>query len=158
MILGKKRETPREWEAVSVGETDEFLRRVEDRDVLLYLGVTEDTNPLFLQSVYAEQTPYGHVVVPPGLLLGWVTGRVSKRLPGPGSRVVGQRITFPEAARHSSAIRLRLKVIGKDDGRHQLTLEVIGEDEDGRRVIDGELDVLGPPPTNRLFRDAYENF
>lgn len=158
MILGKKRKTPRDWEAIQVGETDELKRQVEDRDVLLYLGVSEDTNPLFLQSVYAEQTPYGQVVVPPGLLLSWVYSRVSERLPGPGSRVVGQRIAFPEAAHHGSTVCLRLQVIHKDDNRHQLTLAVSGNDQEDRNVMEGELDVLGPPPTHGLFRDAFENF
>ncbi|PTM58091.1 MaoC/PaaZ C-terminal domain-containing protein [Desmospora activa] len=158
MFSGKKRKAQVEWKDVNLGETDESIRQVDGRDVFLYLGVTEDTNPLYSQSGYAEQTPYGQVIVPPGLLLGWVYSRVSERLPGPGSRVIGQRITFPQTAHDGAKIRLQMEVMGKDDESRLLTLAIAGEDEEGRRVMEGELDVIGPPVMNDLFRDTYKNF
>ncbi len=40
-----------------------FQASIEDKDLLLYLGLTDDANPLYIQHDYALQTPLGRPVV-----------------------------------------------------------------------------------------------
>ena len=58
MLLGKKRKLGREIKEMNVGEKLALTEKIEDKDILLYLGLTDDANPLFIQHDYASQTPF----------------------------------------------------------------------------------------------------
>ena len=96
MIIGKKRRIGRKIEDISVGEKLKLTEKVEDKDLLLYLGLTNDSNPLYIQHDYASQTDYGRPIVPAIMLTGIITSAVSKYLPGPGSHIIAQQLAFPK--------------------------------------------------------------
>jgi 3-hydroxybutyryl-CoA dehydratase len=95
MLLGKKRKLGRKIEEITVGEKLALTEKMEDRDILLYLGLTDDANPLYIQHDYASQTPFEKPIVPSTMLMGIITSAVSKYLPGPGSHIVAQELEFP---------------------------------------------------------------
>ncbi len=64
---------------------------IEDNQLLLYLGLTNDANPLYIQHDYTQNTEYQRPIVPSIMLMGIITSAVSKHLPGPGSHVVNFR-------------------------------------------------------------------
>ncbi len=59
----KKRKPGRTIREIQVGEKLVFQASIEDKDLLLYLGLTDDANPLYIQHDYALQTPLGRPVV-----------------------------------------------------------------------------------------------
>ncbi|KZE94439.1 hypothetical protein AVP43_02658 [Geobacillus stearothermophilus] len=59
----KKRKSGRTIREIQVGEKLVFQASIEDKDLLLYLGLTDDANPLYIQHDYASQTPLGRPVV-----------------------------------------------------------------------------------------------
>ena len=83
MILGKKRRIGREIEKIVEGEKLK-LTEIEDKELLLYLGLTNDSNPLYIQHDYASQTEFDKPLVPTIMLNGIITSAISKYLPGPG--------------------------------------------------------------------------
>lgn len=83
MLLGKKRKLGRKVESMSVGEKLKLTEKIEDKDLLLYLGLTNDGNPLYIQHDFASQTSYEKPIVPAIMLTGIVTSAISKYLPGP---------------------------------------------------------------------------
>lgn len=91
MLLGKKRKLGRLIEEIQVGEKLRFSEKIEDKDLLLYLGLTDDNNPLYIQHDYASLTPYEKPIVPPVMLMGMITGAVSKIMPGPGAALSAKR-------------------------------------------------------------------
>lgn len=64
MLLGKKRKLGRRIEEISVGERLSLTEKIEDKDLLLFLGLTDDANPLYIQHDYASQTPFEKPIVP----------------------------------------------------------------------------------------------
>lgn len=84
MLLGKKRKLGRKIEDMAVGEKLKLTENIEDKDLLLYLGLTNDGNPLYIQHDFASQTKFEKPVVPTAMLTGIITSAVSKYLPGPG--------------------------------------------------------------------------
>ena len=90
MILGKKRRLGRKIEDITVGEKLKLTEKIEDKDLLLYLGLTNDANPLYIQHDFASQTTYEKPIVPTIMLTGIITSAISKYLPGPGSHIVEQ--------------------------------------------------------------------
>ena len=104
MLLGKKRKLGRKVESMSVGEKLKLTEKIEDKDLLLYLGLTNDGNPLYIQHDFASQTSYEKPIVPAIMLTGIVTSAISKYLPGPGSHIVDQQISFPKPVYHYATI------------------------------------------------------
>jgi hypothetical protein len=51
----EKRKTRRLIEEMNVGEKLTLTEKMEDKALLLYLGLTNDANPLYIQHDYASQ-------------------------------------------------------------------------------------------------------
>lgn len=158
MILGKKRELGREVNQLQVGNTFETTLRIEDKDILLYLGLSDDINPVYIQHNYTEQTPYQKPVVPHVMLVGYLFSSVNKHLPGPGSVILSSQLDFPEVLYHYSEINLSMEIIERDVEQNKVTLSVKMDDQDQRTVLLGKLDVSPPGPLKPIYVKAFENF
>ena len=158
MILGKKRRLGRKIEEITVGEKLKLTEKIEDKDLLLYLGLTNDSNPLYIQHDYASQTAYEKPIVPTIMLTGIVTSAVSKYLPGPGSHIVQQQLSFPKAVYHYSIINILLEVIHVDREMNAIEISIEAHDDEEEIVISGTVTVIPPKVEERLTSQAMENF
>ncbi|WP_203246670.1 MaoC/PaaZ C-terminal domain-containing protein [Sporosarcina beigongshangi] len=158
MILGKKRRLGRKIEDITVGEKLKLTEKIEDKDLLLYLGLTNDSNPLYIQHDYASQTAFEKPIVPTIMLTGIVTSAISKYLPGPGSHVVEQHLTFQKPVYHYSTIDFLFEVtrVTKEDNCIDISVEA--RDEQQEIVILGTVSALPPKVEERLTSQAMENF
>ncbi|MGG3162049.1 MaoC/PaaZ C-terminal domain-containing protein [Geobacillus stearothermophilus] len=153
----KKRKPGRTIGEIQVGEKLVFQASIEDKDLLLYLGLTDDANPLYIQHDYASQTPLGRPVVPPIMLTGMITSAVSKYLPGPGSYITRQDIRFLRPVYHYEALEFLLEVTGVDEEGHCVTLAVTAT-RGTETVLDGTLSVCPPHALPRFDGRVLENF
>jgi 3-hydroxybutyryl-CoA dehydratase len=158
MLLGKKRRLGRQIEEIKVGEKLERTEKIEDKDILLYLGLSDDGNPLFIQHDYASQTPFKKPIVPQVMLTGIVTSAVSKYLPGPGSAIMKQTLEFIKPVYHYSSFTSLFEVTNVDHENHLITISVIAKDEEGDDVIKGELKVCPPHRVKPLTAATLDNF
>jgi 3-hydroxybutyryl-CoA dehydratase len=158
MLLGKKRKLGREIKEMSVGEKLVLTEKVEDKDILLYLGLTDDANPLFIQHDYASQTPYKKPIVPSIMLTGMITSAVSKYLPGPGSHIVSQGIQFPKPVFHYATVQLMLEVVEVNHDDHTVIMTVVGTNEKDEVVINGKLKVCPPHRLGGMNANVLDNF
>jgi 3-hydroxybutyryl-CoA dehydratase len=158
LILGKKRRLGREIEEITVGEKLKLTEKIEDKDLLLYLGLTNDGNPLYIQHDYASQTPYENPIVPTIMLTGIISSAISKYLPGPGSHIVEQHLEFPKPVYHYATIDFLLEVIGGEKTNNKIIVKVEALDGDNDVVVAGEVKVIPPIVENRLISGAMENF
>ncbi|QBP40677.1 MaoC/PaaZ C-terminal domain-containing protein [Paenisporosarcina antarctica] len=158
MILGKKRKLGRKVEEMSVGEKLKLTEKIEDKDLLLYLGLTNDGNPLYIQHDFASQTSYGKPIVPAIMLTGIVTSAISKYLPGPGSHIVEQHLKFLKPVYHYTTIDFLLQVISVDVEKNLVEIEVTAINEDGDTVIEGKITSTPPRLENQLTSQAMDNF
>ncbi len=95
---------------------------------MLYLGMTNDNNPLYTQDEYAKRMDYeGGAVVPQILLMGIITSSISKLLPGgPGSQVVNSSVNFVLPVYHNEDVTFNFEVIKVDTMKEVITLSVTG--------------------------------
>ena len=63
---------------IKEGDSLTVTESISDRDLLLYLGITNDNNPLYIQHDYARDTEYQKPIVPPVLLTGIITSSISR--------------------------------------------------------------------------------
>ncbi|MFD2627918.1 MaoC family dehydratase [Oceanobacillus kapialis] len=157
-MLGKKRKLGMMMKDIHIGETYTAIKVIEDKELLLYLGLSNDANPLYIQHDYASQTPYKAPIVPSVLLFGMVSSIVSMHLPGPGSHITQHEMTFPKPVFHQTEVRFNLEVIALDEKDHTVSINVTGYDEDGDTVIIGKLQVCPPYKPNSLTATSLENF
>ena len=158
MLLGKKRKLGRKIEEISVGEKLSLTEKIEDKDLLLYLGLTDDANPLYIQHDYASQTPFKKPIVPSIMLMGIITSAVSKYLPGPGSHVVGQELEFPKPVYHYGTVQFLFEVVEVDLKGHLVTIQVTGKEETEQIVVSGKIRVCPPHKLEEIHGVALENF
>ena len=144
MILGKKRRLGRKIEEITVGEKLKLTEKIEDKDLLLYLGLTNDGNPLYIQHDYASQTPYEKPIVPTIMLTGIITSATSKYLPGPGSHVVEYNLKFPKIIYHYAMVDFLLEVIEVKNDENKIIIKVEALNEDKEIVISGTVTVVPP--------------
>lgn len=158
LILGKKRRIGREIERIVEGEKLKLTEKIEDKDLLLYLGLTNDSNPLYIQHDYASQTEFDKPIVPTIMLNGIITSAISKYLPGPGSHITEQLLAFPHHVHHYETIEFLFEVIRVEKEKRSVVILVEATNEDGKTVISGTVTVIPPSIRENLTSDAMENF
>lgn len=158
MLLGKSRRLGRQIIEMNVGEKLALTEKVEDKDILLYLGLTDDANPLFIQHDYASQTPFKKPIVPTIMLTGMITSAVSKYLPGPGSHIISQDIEFPKPVYHYGTVQLLLEVIAVNNDDHSVLISVVGTNEKEEIVINGKIKVCPPHRLEAMNGNVLDNF
>ncbi|AXH99443.1 enoyl-CoA hydratase [Sporosarcina sp. PTS2304] len=144
MLKSKRKKMGKDISQLEVGEKITLTEKIEDKDLMLYLGLTNDANPLYLQHDYAAETIYGQPIVPPIMLTGIVTAAISKHLPGPGAHVINQQLHFPKPVYHYAIVEFTLEITKLDFTTNQVTIQVNAVDEESERVMSGELVVKAP--------------
>lgn len=157
-MLGKKRPLGKELNEIQVGDTYSETKKMDDRDLLLYLGLTGDANPLYLQHDYASLTAYEKPIVPSVMLFGMVSSLVSMSLPGPGSHITQHEMTFPAPVYHSTTVAFTLEVIAIDYQNKQVAMSVTGTNHENEIVVRGKLYVCPACKPNSLTAKSLENF
>ena len=136
--LGKK------IEDIVVGEKLHLTETIEDKDLLLYLGLTNDNNPLYIQHDYAASTPFEKPIVPTIMLNGIITSAISKYMPGPGSHIREQNLKFLVPVFHYETIDFTLQVERVDTKHHTIDVSVRAFNADKRTIVEGIVKVSPP--------------
>lgn len=158
MLLGKKRKLGRHFEEISIGEKLTLTEKIEDKDLLLYLGLTNDANPLYIQHDYVSQTPYEKPLVPNIMLTGIITSAVSKYLPGPGSHITEQHLLFLIPVYHYSVVQFFFEITKINEDKKEVVVDVKAIDEEENIVIQGEITVRPPCKLRTIDGNALDNF
>ncbi|KIL53251.1 enoyl-CoA hydratase [Jeotgalibacillus alimentarius] len=158
MLLGKKRKIGRQIEEMSIGEKLTLTEKIEDKDLLLFLGLTNDSNPLYIQHDYASQTSYKKPIVPTIMLTGFVTSAVSKYMPGPGSHIKSHSLSFPKPLYHYATVDYVFEIKSIDRPKSEVEISVRGTDESGDTVISGTVIACPPSKLQKFEGSALDNF
>lgn len=123
------------------GMTASFGKTITDADILMFSGVSGDTNPVHLDEEYAGATMFEGRIAH-GILVGSLISTVlGTRLPGPGAVYVSQSLTFRAPVRAGDTVRARATVTEVDVEKKRVTLETgcyIGD----RAVVTGEAKLM----------------
>lgn len=159
-LFNKKRRLGRKINAIKVGEKLEITKKIEDKDILLYLGLTDDANPLFIQHDYASQTPFKKPIVPQIMITGIITSAISKYLPGPGCSINKQSLSFPKPLYHYGTLQLLLEISVVEEENHYIEIKVEGKSETGEVVVEGVMGVCPPHDLKPITYNTgtFENF
>lgn len=130
-------------EDLSVGMTASFGKTITDADIVMFAGVSGDTNPVHLDDEFAGATMFkgriGHGMLSAAL----ISAVLGTKLPGPGAIYLSQSLRFKAPVRPGQTVRARATVTAVDAAKKRVTLKTeafIGETS----VVDGEAVVMVP--------------
>ncbi|WP_202080751.1 MaoC/PaaZ C-terminal domain-containing protein [Caldalkalibacillus salinus] len=158
MLLGKKRQVGQYIDRIQVGDLFEINQKIDDKDILVYLGLSDDINPMYIQHSYTEQTSFQKPIVPHVMLIGLLYSCINKHVPGPGSVILSTKVDYPEVLYHYADIHIKLEVIACDTDANEVTFSTRIVDQDQRVVLTGKVNVSPPKPLKPLPRHAFDNF
>jgi len=158
VVLGRKRKLGRKIDEITKGEKLTLTEKIEDKDLLLYLGLTDDANPLYIQHDYASRTSFKRPIVPTIMLTGMVSSAISKYLPGPGSHILRQDIEFIKPVYHYENIQFLFEVLEVNENTNTIHMRVEGTNEGNELALQGRLEVCPPEHLEGLDGKALENF
>ncbi|WP_374336910.1 MaoC family dehydratase [Leeia sp.] len=131
------------FEDLNIGLAAEIGRTVTEADIVLFAGVTGDTNPAHLNQQYAEGTLFKGRIAHGMLSAGLVSAVLGTRLPGPGTIYLSQSLKFRAPVRPGDTVVARVEVTSLDPAKKKVTLSTTCRVGD-TVVLEGEAVVLAP--------------
>lgn len=131
------------FEDLRVGMSAVYARTITETDIVLFCGVSGDTNPVHLNEVYAQGTRFGGRIAHGMLTASLISSVVGTKLPGPGAIYVSQNLRFRAPVRAGDTVSAEATVVElipeKKFARLATTCRV-GD----RVVVEGEAVVMAP--------------
>ncbi|SOC36562.1 MaoC/PaaZ C-terminal domain-containing protein [Ureibacillus acetophenoni] len=142
MLIRKSIKLGKKADELSIGDRLHLTEKIEDKELLLYLGLTNDNNPLYIQHDYAAETAYKKPIVPVIMLNGIITSAISKHIPGPGSRIIQQNLMYNEPVYHYETINIVIEVQHINILENLVEIYVYATNEEQKSVIEGVITVM----------------
>lgn len=146
------------YDELSVGLKATFSRRVTKQDVLQYMGLSGDINPLYADSAYAGRTKYERTIVPANMLAGFAMGAVANVLPGLGSLTHSHSYRLITPPRVGDEITAEMEIVEMKPEQREVVIRYTLRDQANQEVLVGEMVVEPPDRLRPILHHAYENF
>ena len=129
---------------LNVGDFAESIKRIEDKDVVMFSEVSGDKNPVHLDEEYAATTRFKHRIAHGHLVSSLFSALLGTELPGEGSIYLGQDIRYLKPVYLNDEIRAVVKVVECDTARNRVKLETNAYNQNNEMVISGMAEIMPP--------------
>ncbi|MDG5495505.1 MULTISPECIES: MaoC family dehydratase [Azospirillaceae] len=130
-------------EDLYVGMKGVYARTITETDIVMFAGISGDTNPMHLNEEYAKQTPFGGRIAHGMLSACFITTVLGTRLPGPGCIYMSQTLRFRAPVRIGETVTTTVTVQELVPEKRRALLSTICTVAD-HVVIEGEAMVMVP--------------
>jgi 3-hydroxybutyryl-CoA dehydratase len=130
-------------EEIGEGMTAVFSKTVTEADIVLFAGITGDTNPVHLDEEFAKPTMFKGRIAHGMLTAGFISTVFGTKLPGPGCIYLSQTLKFKAPVRIGDTVHARVTVSTVDRDKGRVTFATtchVGE----TIVLDGEAQLMVP--------------
>ena len=97
-------------EDLSVGMSATFSKTITEADIVLFAGVSGDTNAIHINEEYAATTAFKGRIAHGFLSASVSSAAVANRLPGPGAIYMDQHLKFLAPVRPGDTVHATVKV------------------------------------------------
>ena len=130
-------------DTLEVGTSESLAKTITDADIVLFAGVSCDTNPVHVDDEYAAGTRFGGRIAHGMLSASLISAAIANKLPGPGTIYLGQSLRFLAPVRPGDTVKATVTVKEINSEKRRATLSTVCTVE-GVAVIEGEAQVLVP--------------
>lgn len=131
------------YDEMKVGMTAVYSKTITDADIVLFAGVSGDTNPVHLDDKFAASTPFKTRIAHGMLSASFISTLLGTKLPGPGCIYMSQNLQFRAPVRVGDTVVARATVTEVIEGKPRVRLETICSVGD-TVVTKGEAMVMVP--------------
>lgn len=137
-------------EDLAIGMSAEVAKTITEADIVLFAGVSSDSNAVHMDEEYARTTPFGGRIAHGMLSASLLSSVLGNRLPGPGTIYMSQSLRFRAPVRPGDTVHARVTVKEVIAAKGRVVLDTVCT-VGGKVVIDGEAMVMA---TSRAKREA----
>jgi len=131
------------FEDMQEGMTDVYGKTITDADIVMFSGISGDTNPVHLNHEFAKETIFEGRIAHGILSASFISAVIGTRLPGPGCIYVNQALRFKAPVRAGDTVNARVTVTKLVPEKKFVELKTVCTVGD-KVVIDGEATVMVP--------------
>lgn len=142
--MGENTMSEKTMAELAVGQYAEVRRHVSQSDVLAFVEVVGDENPIHRDAAFARRTRFGAPIAPGLFTAGLISALIGTELPGPGTIYLSQSLRFLRPVRIGDTITARVEVVELLAGRNRARLRTVCTNEAGDEVLAGEAWVAAP--------------
>src|SRR5437899_232208 len=104
---------------ITEGMTAVFSKTVTEADIVLFAGISGDTNPVHLDEEFAKPTMFKGRIAHGMLTAGFISAVFGTKLPGPGCIYLSQNLKFKAPVRIGDTVlaRVTATTVDRDKGR-----------------------------------------
>ena len=124
-------------EDLQPGMSATLAKTVSEADVVLFAGVSTDTNPIHLDEEYARTTQFGGRIAQGMLSAAFISAVLANKLPGPGCIYLAQTLKFKAPVRIGDTVKATVTVREVLVGKRRCILDAVCT-VNGKTVIEGE--------------------
>lgn len=131
------------FEDLEVGQSDEYSRTISESDILVFAGVSGDTNPVHLNHEFASETMFEGCIAHGLLTASYISTVIGTKMPGPGCIYVGQTLKFKAPVKAGDTVTARATILEKIDDKNFVKIQtqcLVGD----KVVLDGEATIMVP--------------
>tara|TARA_R110000787_G_scaffold63679_11_gene144122 strand:- start:222835 stop:223287 length:453 start_codon:yes stop_codon:yes gene_type:complete len=131
------------FEDLEVGMHDVFAKTITDTDIVVFAGISGDTNPVHLNHEFASQTMFEGRIAHGMLSAGFISTVIGTKMPGPGCIYVAQTLKFKAPVRVGDTVAAHCTVTELMPEKKFIKLStqcMVGD----KVVIDGEATIMVP--------------
>lgn len=127
------------------GSTASFTKTITEADVVLYAGISGDTNPLHLDSEYARESRFGQRIAHGMLTAGLISTVIGTKLPGPGAIYMSQTLKFVAPVYLGDTVTAIATIMSWDGGKGPMAIETVCVNQRKEEVLTGMACILYRP-------------
>jgi 3-hydroxybutyryl-CoA dehydratase len=129
---------------LAVGDRASFTKTLSEYDVYAFAGITGDLNPVHIDRVAAEASPFGARVAHGMLTASLLSTVLGSRLPGEGTIYLSQSLKFLKPVYIGDTVTATVEVAELLVERNRVRLATRCTNEKGDVVAEGESWVMPP--------------
>ncbi len=128
-------------EDLQPGMTHTMGKTITDADIVLFAGISTDTNAIHLDEEFGKTTPFGGRIAHGMLSASFISAVLGAHLPGPGTIYLAQTLKFKSPVRPGDTVKTTVTVKEVIAARKRVVLETVCRVSD-TVVIEGEATVM----------------
>lgn len=130
-------------EDLEEGMSAAFGKTITDADILMFAGVSGDTNPVHLNEEFAAGTAFQGRIAHGMLTASLISTVLGTKLPGPGCIYLNQTLKFVAPVRSGDTVRAEVTIKSVDRERRRCVFETLCK-VGGKNVLEGEAVMMVP--------------
>ncbi|HBQ26197.1 MAG TPA: enoyl-CoA hydratase [Syntrophomonas sp.] len=124
------------WDTLKPGDVETMTKTMTESDIMLWVGITGDMNPVHIDRVYSKNTRFKDVVVPGLCVAGLISTAVTKVTFG--NVYAMQNLKFVKPVYIGDTITATAVIKEKLEDKHMVQIETTCVNQNNEVVIVGE--------------------